>query len=82
MVETIMKNNYESEDEKPPRHSEVGQIKDLQQTLNLTNAFLMLLVLSYVRSCFKLLRMSWYKIIKQFRTNLKLVIKTHLCGSQ
>ena len=32
MVETIMKNNYESEDEKPPHHSEAGEIKDYKKT--------------------------------------------------
>ena len=33
----------------------------------------------YVGYCFNLLQMSWYKIMKPFQTNLKLVIKTYFC---
>ena len=55
-------------------------MKYFQQTLNSINAFLLLLVMSYVGSRFKLLRISWYIIMKLFRTNLKLVIKKYLCS--
>ena len=48
MVETIMKNNYESEDEKPHRHSEAEQTKYLKQTVNSMNDFLPSILMSYV----------------------------------
>ena len=35
LVWNIMENHYESEDENPPHHSEAGQMKYLQKTLNL-----------------------------------------------
>ena len=79
LVWNIIENHYESEDENPPHHSETGKIKYLQKTLNSMNDFLLLILMSYVGSCFKLLRMHWYRSMKPFRTNLKLVIKKHLC---
>ena len=51
----------------------------MQQNLNSINDFLMSLVMSYVGSWFKLLRISWYRIMKPFVTNLKLVINKYLC---
>ena len=57
LVENMMETHYESEDEKPPRHSQAGKIKDLQLTLNSINVFLLLLVISYLGSRLKLLRM-------------------------
>ena len=71
---------YSSEDENQPKYREDSQMKYFQQTLNSINAFLLLLVMSYVGSRFKLLRISWYIIMKLFRTNLKLVIKKYLCS--
>ena len=55
LVENIMENHYESEDEKPPRHSQAGKIRDLQLTLNSINFLLLLLVISYVGS-----RLNYY----------------------
>ena len=75
-----METRYDSKDENPHRHSDVGQMKYLQQTLNSMNAFLLLLVMSYVVSHFKLLRMPWYRSMKPFRTNLQIFIKRHLCS--
>ena len=77
-VDNITKIHYESEDEKPPHHSGAGKLKDLQQTLNLMNAFIMLLVMSYMKSGFKLLRISWYISMEQYFTSLKLVINKYL----
>ena len=70
---------YESENEEPPHHSEFRQIKYLQQTLNSMNGFILSLLMSYVGSRFKLLRMHWCRSTKPFITNLKLVIKKHVC---
>ena len=75
-----METKVEPDDENPPHNSEYGKYKYLQQTLNSINAFLLSQVISYVVSNFKLLRMSWYKIMKPFRENLKLVINKYLCG--
>ena len=66
--------------ENPPCHSEYGQPKYLQQTLNSINAFLRSLMKSYGGSCHNLLRVSWYKSIKPFQRNLKLVINIYLYG--
>ena len=65
-VKKITEIHYESEGENPPRQSGDGKIKDLQQTLNSTNDFLMLQVIPYVGSKFKLLSMYWYRSIKLF----------------
>ena len=65
-LKTITEISYSYEDEKPPNYSEDGQMKYLQRTLNLMNAFLLSLLMSYVGSRFKLLRMSWYRSMKQF----------------
>ena len=32
LVEIMTENHYESEDEKPPHHSEAGEIKDYKKT--------------------------------------------------
>ena len=56
-----------------------GQMKYLKQTLSSINAFLLSLMMSYVGSQFKLLRMSWYRSMKLFQTKLNLVINTYLC---
>ena len=79
LVENIMETHSESKDENPTHNSEARQIKDLQQTLKSITTFIMSLVMPYVGSCFKLLRMSWYRSINTLRMNLKLVIKKHLC---
>ena len=42
------------------------------------NSFLLSLVISYVVSRFKLLRMSWYRNMKLFWTNMKLVMNKYL----
>ena len=65
---------------KPHKYSEYGQMKDLVQTLNLMNSFLILLVMSYMGSQLKILRISWYSSMKPFQTNLKLVIKKFFCS--
>ena len=44
---------YESDEVKPNKYSEYGQMKDLVQTLNLMNSFLILLVVSYMGSQLK-----------------------------
>ena len=41
------------------------------------NAFILSLVISFLGSRLKILRMSWYKSITQFQDNLELVIKIH-----
>ena len=70
---------YEYDEEKPRKYSEDGQMKDVKQTLDSMNAFLLLVVMSYLGSRFKLLRMSWYRIMKPFRNHLKLDIGKYLC---
>ena len=47
-------------------------------TLESINALIISLVMSYVGFHFKLLQMSWYKSMKPFRMNLKLVMKIYL----
>ena len=54
-------------------------MKDSQKNLKSMNDFLLLLVMSYVVSQLKLLSMSWYRNMKPFLTNLKLVIEKYLC---
>ena len=66
LVENIMETHCESKDKKPPCHSEAENFKYLQQTFNSINYSLLSLVISYVGSQFKLLRMSLYKNMKQF----------------
>ena len=58
LFENITEIYYEYEDEKSPRHSEAGKNKYLRHTLNSINDFLMFLVISYMVSRFKLLRIS------------------------
>ena len=65
---------------KLPKHSEDVQFKYLKHSLNSINEFLLLLVMSFVGSQLKILRMSWYTSMKPFRTNLELVIKKYLCS--
>ena len=65
---------------KPHKYTEDGQTKDLFQTLNLMNSFLFLLVMSYMGSQLKILRISWYSSMKSFQTNLKLVINKFFCS--
>ena len=79
LFENIMETHYESKDEKPHCYSESGKIKDLQQILNPINAFILSLLMSYAVSHFKLLNISWYRSMKPFIANLKLVIKKPLC---
>ena len=64
-----------SDDENPPSHNEAGKPEGLQQTLNSINAFIMLLVISYVGKSFKLSWVSWYKIMKPFRKKPELGYK-------
>ena len=71
---------FSSEDENPPKYNEDDQMKYLQQTLKSINDFIMSLVMSYVGSQFKLLRMSWYRIMKPFRNTLKFFIRKYLCS--
>ena len=52
-----MENRYEYDGGNVPCQSEYGQLKCLQQTLNKNNDFILSLVMSYVGSRFKLLRM-------------------------
>ena len=80
LVENIMETHYEYDDEKSPHHSMNGKSKDLQQKLKSINYFILALVMSYVGSCFKLIRIYWYKNMKPFRTNLKLVWKKFVYG--
>ena len=54
-------------------------MKYLKQTLNSIDELLMSLVMSYVGSKFKVLSISWYISMKQFLTNMKLVINKYLC---
>ena len=79
-LKNIKETHYESEYENTPRHSVAGKNKYLQQTLKSNYDFLLLLVMSYVGSRFKLLRISWYRSMKPFRKNIKLVLKKKLCS--
>ena len=63
----------------PRKYSEDGQMKYFKQTFNSMDYFIMSLVVSYVGSWSKSLRVYWYRSIKPFRTNLKLVLKEYLC---
>ena len=71
---------YEYDEVRPRKYSEDVQMKYLVQTLNLMNTFILLLVMSYMGSKLKILRISWYSIMKLFQTNLKLVIKKCFCS--
>ena len=62
------------------RPSADGQLKYLKYTLNSMNEFLLLLVISFLRSRLKILRMSCYKSMKTFQDNLELVINKYLCS--
>ena len=79
-VENITEIIYKPKYENPLLHSESGKIKYLQQKLNKMNALIILLVMSCVGSQLELLRISWYKNIKTFRINMKLVMKKYLCS--
>ena len=46
---------------------------------NIMNSFLVSLVIYFVGSRFKFLRMSWYKCMTPFQHHLNLVIKKYLC---
>ena len=63
LVENITETHYKYADENPHCHSDAGQNKYLQQTLNSIDAFILSLLISHVGSCFKLLSMSWYRSI-------------------
>ena len=78
MVGNITEQIYSSEDENISKYSVNGQTKYLRQTLNSMIDFLLLLMMSYVGSVFKLLRMSWFISMKQFLTNLNLVINKYV----
>ena len=56
---------YSSEYENPPKCGEDDQMQNLQQTLNSRNDSLILLVMSYMGSRLKLLRMYWYRSMNQ-----------------
>ena len=71
---------FKTELQQLPKHSEFCQFKYLNLTLNSINLFLLLLVISFLRSQFKTLRMSWYKIMKPFRDILELVINKYFCS--
>ena len=79
LLENISEYHYESDEEKLPKYIEDGQMKDMKQKLNSMNEFLILLVMSYVVSGLKILRMSSYTSMKPFCTNLELVIKKYFC---
>ena len=49
------------------------------QYLNSTNKFLLFLVIYFVGSQFKILRMAWYKCMTTFRDNLQLFMNKYLC---
>ena len=78
MVGNITEQIYSSEDENISKYSVNDQTKYLRQTLNSMIDFLLLLMMSYVGSVFKLLRMSWFISMKQFLTNLNLVINKYV----
>ena len=63
-----------------PKPSADVQSKYLENILNSMKSFLLSLEISFMGSQFKILRMSWYKSMKQFRDNLELVIKIYLCS--
>ena len=71
---------YESDEMRPRQYSKDSQMKDQVQTLNLINSFLLLLVMKYMGSRLKILRIYWYSSMKLFQTNLKLVIKKFFCS--
>ena len=75
LAENIKEIIYSSEDENPRKYSKNVQMKDLQQTLKSMNDSLLSLLMSYVGSVFQLLSMYWYRSMKPFRNNLKLVMK-------
>ena len=56
----------------------IFSIKKLENIFNSMNAFLISLVISFLGSQFKILRMSWYKSMKLFWDNLVLVINKYL----
>ena len=53
--------------------------KNDHEYFNLMNPFLVSLVICFVGSQFKLLRMSWYKFMIPFWDHLHSVIKEYLC---
>ena len=80
MVNSIEHYDYEYDKENPHKFSEDVQMKDLDQILNSRNAFILSLVILYVRSGLKILRISWYSSMTPFITNLEL-IKRYTCVS-
>ena len=44
------------------------------------NAFLLSLVMYFLGSQFKILRMSWYDSMKAFQDNIVLVMNNYLCS--
>ena len=82
-IEDLLVNNTEeymseSDEPKPHKFSEYSQNKYLCQNLNSMHAFLPSLVMLFVGSQLKILRMSWYSSMKPFKTNLNLSIKKYL----
>ena len=69
---------FETELQQLPEHSGDGKFKDLKLTLKSMNAFIISLVIYFMGSRFKILRMSWYKSMKPFQDNLELVMKKYL----
>ena len=75
MVDNKLKYFDESDVEVLPKPSVDVQSKYPDNILNPENAFLLSLVIFFLWSRFKILRMYWYKIMKPFWDNLVLVIE-------
>ena len=69
---------YDSEVKVLLKKSSDGK-KQLNLTLNSINVFPISLVITFVGSWYKILRISWYKYMTPFRENLQQVIKNYLC---
>ena len=78
LVEDPNEDNSDPQNELEFIQFEYQQLKRLIYTLNSIGSFLISLVISFVGSHFRLLRMYWYTDMKPFHKNLILVIK-HVC---
>ena len=63
-----------------PKPNVDGGLKDLKYNLNLMNAFLLSLVISFLVSQLKISRISLYKSMKPFRDKLDIIIRKYLCS--
>ena len=80
LIDNINKEYSDFQDEFPLYLINNGQANSLKYTLSSIDPFLMLLVMLFVGSFSKLSWISWYKNMKPFRSNLKLVINKYVCG--